>query len=294
VTAPPGEPSDGGSPAKAQPSGTWSACRRGRGQPTRSVSGSRRGWGRAEPGCASCSDHQGRSPLGGRRSAPHGADHAGTVPTVVGLGVPSVKRSPRSPTATGRSVRRRTYRSTGAQSPPPASAGQPAALGIPDCRLGRVCAGGVAPRLPLRCRSPAAIRAAGSRRRCPRMAGFADRGHGRVLRGRASGRSRRGAEWAELGTESMRAGAWVGPMRDRRSPSASGGTGRRGGVDPDHTPTWLPVGRRAWESVPSSGRLLASMTRRLACPPVSGAGTVVPPSRRAEGGGSVRPGMIGA
>jgi hypothetical protein len=82
MTTPPGEPRNGGSPAKAQPSGTLSARRHGGGQPTRPIGGSRHG--RAGPGCAVCIDHQGRSPREGRRSAPHGADHAGTVPTVVG------------------------------------------------------------------------------------------------------------------------------------------------------------------------------------------------------------------
>src|SRR5688500_8813173 len=38
-----------------------------------------------------------------------------------------------------------------------------------------------------------------------------------------------------MGRAPVRGGAWVGPIRDRRSPSASGGAGRRTGTEPDAT-----------------------------------------------------------
>jgi len=65
-------------------------------------------------------------------------------------------------------------------------------------------------------------------------------GAGRVLRGEARERSRHVAGRPDLGTASMGANAWVGPTRDRRSPSVSGGTGRRADVRPDDTRMGLP------------------------------------------------------
>jgi hypothetical protein len=65
-------------------------------------------------------------------------------------------------------------------------------------------------------------------------------GAGRVLRGEARERSRHVAGRPDLGTASMGANAWVGPTRDRRSPSVSGGTGRRADVSPDDTRMGLP------------------------------------------------------
>jgi hypothetical protein len=122
---------------------------------------------------------------------------------------------------TDRNADRITAAASGPGAPPGANrlAGQPAALGIPDRRLARVCAGGMTKRLSCRCQRQAGIRTAGAQlRRCPGVAGRTDRGHDRVLRRRARVRSPRIAGWAELRTASMRAGAWVGPMRDRRFP----------------------------------------------------------------------------